>query len=384
MRAPHQHEPCQPVKFKCRSRSVPADARVSISSLRAAARIQAIVVCVALALLAAPAARGESPIATLTAPTPISGGGGWIVWSAPTAGGWTLDGWHAGTTRVLALARRPQPFDASVGSDARGRPVVTFSRCRRTPKLYAFGTEDRGGTLLLPGSGAGCRLRLFELASGHERALAVPHPAGTSDTTPSMSHGVLVFARHARAHGDTWQVLLWSPRHRRRLVDLPHGAVPTCRQRLRRRTQRRRRRGALLSRQHGCVRLVAERAGPARRGDLGRPRRPSRPRRPADRRAARRRVVYRRGSGDRRDLSADAARCARAAVSVLRARRLLHAVRHRLRRRVGQRAPDRLARPPAVGRRERRQRLLRPARAAPIAAPSKRSARRPRRARSNA
>jgi hypothetical protein len=197
--------------------------------LRTAARIQAIVACLALLFLAASAARGETPIATLTAPTPISGGGGWIVWSAPTAGGWTLDGWHAGTTRVLALARRPQPFDASVGSDARGRPVVTFSRCRRTPKLYPFGTETEGGTLLLPGSGAGCRLRLFELDSGHERALAVPHPAGTSDTTPSMSHGVLVFARHARAHGETWQVLLWSPRHRRRLTVLPHGAVPPCR-----------------------------------------------------------------------------------------------------------------------------------------------------------
>jgi hypothetical protein len=76
-------------------------------------------------------------------------------------------------------------------------------------------------------TGAGCRVRVVDLATGRERAAAIPHPVGTSDTTPSMWRGRIAFARRdTRHHRDVAQVRLWSPATRR-LTALPHGALPT-------------------------------------------------------------------------------------------------------------------------------------------------------------
>jgi hypothetical protein len=187
-----------------------------------------VVVAVIAALIAIPAACSAAPLAMLSEPTPVSGGYGWLVWSVPVPGGWGLEAEHGGAVRPLAVAARPQPFDVSVGTDARGRAVLTFSRCAHTPS-YSYGSADeRGGILLLPRTGAGCRLRVLAPGGGTERALPVPHPAGSSDTTPSMSHGSVAFARHAPGHGNVWQVLLYSPRHPHRLTLLPHGAEPVC------------------------------------------------------------------------------------------------------------------------------------------------------------
>ncbi len=185
-----------------------------------------------LALLAAslaiPAVCAAAPIAMLTAPTPISGGYGWLVWSVPVPGGWGLDALRDGTVRALPVPPRPQPFDLSVGTDAQGRAVLTFSRCPATP-AYSFGSpQELGGTLLLPDTGSDCRLRLLPLDGGAERAIPVPHTRGASDTTPSMWRGSVAFARHAPGHGAVWQVLLFSPRHPHRLTLLPHGAEPAC------------------------------------------------------------------------------------------------------------------------------------------------------------
>jgi hypothetical protein len=125
------------------------------------------------------------------------------------------------------VATRPQPFDASVGTDAAGAPVVTYSRCRVTPAMEDEGLWVPGtGTLVEPNTGAGCRLRLLELDSGRESSPRVPEPRGVSDTTPAMWRGTLVFARKAPGHGRVSQIMLSLPRHRSRLVTLPHGAVP--------------------------------------------------------------------------------------------------------------------------------------------------------------
>ena len=122
---------------------------------------------------------------------------------------------------------RPQPFDAQVGTDAAGAPVVTYSRCRVTPEMEDAGLYVKGtGTLAEPNTGAGCRLRVLELESGRERSPQVPEPRGVSDTTPAMWRGTLVFARKAAGHGRVSQIMLSLPGHRSRLVTLPHGAVP--------------------------------------------------------------------------------------------------------------------------------------------------------------
>jgi hypothetical protein len=180
------------------------------------------------ALLAPAAARANSTvIASLSAESPISAGEGWLVWSVRSATGWSLEGFHDGRLATLPVATRPQPFDAQVGTNVAGAPVVTYSRCRVTPAMEDAGLYVKGtGTLAEPNTGAGCRLRVLELDSGRERSSGVPEPRGVSDTTPAMWRGTLVFARKAAGHGRVSQIMLSLPGHRSRLLTLPHGAVP--------------------------------------------------------------------------------------------------------------------------------------------------------------
>jgi len=190
-----------------------------------------VVVGIATLLLAPiPALAVEPPatFATVPAETPISAGEGWLVWSAPVPGGWGLDAYHEYALRTLPVKPRPQPFDLSVGTDAHGAAVVTFSRCTRTPAM--FGTAlgaSAGGTLLEARSGAGCRVHVLELATGRESAVPIPAARGDSDTTPAMWHGIVAFGRRAPAHGNVWQVMLYSPRRPHSVRTLHHGAVPT-------------------------------------------------------------------------------------------------------------------------------------------------------------
>jgi len=122
--------------------------------------------------------------------------------------------------RPLDVAPRRQPFDVNVGTTATGAPVVTFSRCTKTPTAAFFGE-------IAPLSGGGCRVHVLNLKTLAETVPAIPHPSGTSDTTPSMWHGRVAFARLDPAHHQqVQQVLLWTPGHRS-LAALPHGAVPT-------------------------------------------------------------------------------------------------------------------------------------------------------------
>lgn len=166
-------------------------------------------------------------VAPVSADVPISGGEGWLVWSVPVASGWGLEAYHDSTLSSLPVPLCPQPFDVSVGTDLHGTPVVTFSRCTRTPKMEVLGSEAIGGSLLVPRSGAGCRLHVLELRNGHDSALPIPHQADTSDTSPSMWHGEVAFARKTPGRSNISQVMLWSPRHPRRLRALPQGTIPT-------------------------------------------------------------------------------------------------------------------------------------------------------------
>lgn len=190
------------------------------------------VVIVAIALLSATgqdARAAEPPLATVDAATPLSAGSGWLVWSAPEGSQWVLMAYHAGSVVRLPVPPRAQPFDASVGTDVAGLPVVTFSRCARTPRMRTVGEQGgSGGALLEPASGAGCRIRVLELTDGAEIKPPIPAPAGVSDTTPSIWRGQIVFARHAPSHGGVWQIESWSPSRRKRLKTLPHGRIPSC------------------------------------------------------------------------------------------------------------------------------------------------------------
>jgi hypothetical protein len=155
------------------------------------------------------------------------------VWSEVAQDGrWHLIGWHAGTRVALPVAPRDAPFDADVGSDAAHHPVVTYSRCATDPALAPppyRGVPGFASPNGLPRQSLarGCGLRILDLRTGRERAIAVGRPADASDTTPSMWRGDVAFARTgpAKAGVTVAQVLLW--RHRTgRTVRLKHGTVP--------------------------------------------------------------------------------------------------------------------------------------------------------------
>jgi hypothetical protein len=190
--------------------------------------VAAIALVVAIGVLEAKAQAAEAPVAEVTAAMPLSGGHGWLVWSAKVPGGWALMAYHAGAVSQLPVPMRSEPFDASVGTDRSGAPVVVFSRCTKSPEMDTSGGEGPGGELVDPLSGRGCRIHLLPLGGGSERALGIPAPAKASDTTPSIWQGTVTFARKAPGHGLVMQILVWSPRTPRRLRTLPHGAIPAC------------------------------------------------------------------------------------------------------------------------------------------------------------
>jgi hypothetical protein len=166
-----------------------------------------------LLVLAAPAA--ADPIAQLGDQAPIAAHGGWIVWSAKRGAAFRLFAWHDGPTTQLDVRGRQRPFDVDVGTDARGRAVATFSRCRgfRTIPSYEIRREV----------GVDCRIRVVDLATGRERGGGVPQPRGASDAWPSMWRGRIAFARRQpRLHRDVDQVLLWD----HGLTTVRHGAMP--------------------------------------------------------------------------------------------------------------------------------------------------------------
>jgi hypothetical protein len=166
-------------------------------------------------------------IAPISADVPIAAGGGWLVWSVPVHGGWGLEAYHGGAVEALPVASRPGPFDVNVGTNAQGKPVATFSRCTHTPEEQNAESGVLGESTLTLNPSAGCRLHALNLATDRERILPVSHPAHSSDTTPSMWHGEVAFARMTPAHADISQVRLWSWRHPNRLRVLPGGEVPS-------------------------------------------------------------------------------------------------------------------------------------------------------------
>lgn len=168
----------------------------------------------ALLLFAAPAA--ADPIAQVGDQGPIAAHGGWVVWSARQGAAFRLFAWHDGTTTELKVRGRQRPFDVDIGTDARGRAVATFSRCRGFHTIPAYEIRREVGT--------DCRIRVVDLKSGRERGGGVPEPRGVSDAWPSMWRGRIAFARRQpKLHRDVDQVVLWH----HGLTSLRHGAMPT-------------------------------------------------------------------------------------------------------------------------------------------------------------
>jgi hypothetical protein len=199
--------------------------RCSAQAGRRASLAAALLLAVGTGSAAPPvAAAADAPtpiIATVQADTPIAGGAGWVLWSVPVAGGWGLRGEHAGAVHTFPVAPRAQPFDVAVGTGSGGQATAVYSRCATAPARPPLGLE-----LVAPLTGNGCRIAQLDLTTGQETLPPVPHPAGTSDTTPAVAHGKIAFGRLNPKHfGQVEQVLLWTP-GKSTLRRLPTGPLP--------------------------------------------------------------------------------------------------------------------------------------------------------------
>lgn len=140
----------------------------------------------------------------------------------PSTNRWALVRWHAGVVDVLPVAQRSVPFDADAGSDASGRPVVVFSRCRQDPAMP---------TGLAPApdwqTARGCDLYELSLTGAPAvHKIAIASSRTKSETTPSIWRGAVAFVRHA--DGGAVPRVHYLPRDARRVRTLGGGAVQTC------------------------------------------------------------------------------------------------------------------------------------------------------------
>lgn len=136
----------------------------------------------ALAALTAAPARADTSISQLAGPTPVRALGSLAVWSAYDASGsaYRLTLRRNGAVETLPVAPRRVPFDADLGTDAQGAPVLVYSRCTRD------GPVARGCDLYaLPLSGA-----------AGERPIAGANTA-REETHPTLWAGRLGWARSA-------------------------------------------------------------------------------------------------------------------------------------------------------------------------------------------
>ncbi|HVP03701.1 MAG TPA: hypothetical protein VMT10_14115 [Solirubrobacteraceae bacterium] len=185
-----------------------------------------LVVLVGVASFGARSAAADSVLAPVGNDSALSAYGGWVVWSETTSSGrWRLVGWHDGAKVQFRLPTRQAAFDADVGPDASGRPVIVYSRCWQDP-----GNLDSAGTYMTPNGlsqwakASDCRLHQFDPATGVDTRLRVHGERAGSDSTPSRWFGTIAFARRP-ARSTVAHLMLWKP-GTRTLRRLPGGDVP--------------------------------------------------------------------------------------------------------------------------------------------------------------
>jgi hypothetical protein len=151
----------------------------------------------------------------------LTASGGWVIFSEQNAQThrWQLEAWHGGTTTQLPVGTRAVPFDAAAGTDARGRTVVVYSRCAKDPPAVAPEGIDPYPEWW---RARGCRIYELRLGAAAPAPVAGLARSGASDTTPSISHGMLAFAR-LQAGRRYPNIYLWKSGSLRRL---PGGTHP--------------------------------------------------------------------------------------------------------------------------------------------------------------
>jgi hypothetical protein len=145
--------------------------------------------CVALGAMVVPASAGaDDVVATLSRDTPIAAFGGVVAWSdydAPTAR-YQLVIRRGDRARRAPIAGATQPFDVSLGPDARGRVVALYTRCRRAA------TARRRAT--------GCDVYRYDVRSGRERKLTALSSPRMDEAWPVQWRDRVAFVRRAKTY----------------------------------------------------------------------------------------------------------------------------------------------------------------------------------------
>jgi len=195
---------------------------------------------VSLAAAAVPQpAAADTPIAAAASETPISAYGGWTAWSSydATTDRFSLTLERGGKITLAGVASSEDPFDVSVGPDAKGAPVALYTRAprgtRRTRDVYRL-----------------------DLRSGTEQRLALSSP-GFDEHAPTQWRSLIAFARTVRQRAGSRTITCDVPylrvRGRSNRLDRGHCASVT---------------GQLL---RGTTLLQTTRADPRRNGGSGAP-----------------------------------------------------------------------------------------------------------------
>lgn len=146
-----------------------------------------LVALLAALLVVGPAAAQQVPaetvLDTVNASTPVSAYGGVAVWSSfdSASKSYRLRVYRDGRVSDVPVAPRRSPFDADVGPDRGGHPVIVYSRCRK----------DEPGGLNFNGLpewafARGCDVHRFRLTDGTDHVLAVARSTVRSEVTPSI------------------------------------------------------------------------------------------------------------------------------------------------------------------------------------------------------
>ncbi|HMJ36972.1 MAG TPA: hypothetical protein VK501_23905 [Baekduia sp.] len=126
----------------------------------------------------------ETVLDTVNASTPVSAYGGVAVWSTfdEASKTYRLRAYRNGQVTTLPIPARRGSFDADVGPDASGQPVVVYSRCRGETGGLGLAFNE------LPewAFARGCDVHRFRFADGSDRVLAVASSSVRSEVTPSI------------------------------------------------------------------------------------------------------------------------------------------------------------------------------------------------------
>lgn len=131
----------------------------------------------------AQAAAPETVLDTVNASTPVSAYGGVAVWSSfdTQSKTYKLRAYRDGTVADIPVPSRRAPFDADVGPDASGEPVVAYSRCRAEPSAALYFNE-------LPewAFARGCNVHRFRFSEGIDHVLRAAASRRRSEVLPSV------------------------------------------------------------------------------------------------------------------------------------------------------------------------------------------------------